>query len=113
MKRLFLWTLGIIVVLVILATLFPQPPAKPVNPALKPPVDVNKALTHCLLPKAQYGQYSSYDGGKGALALLTEGCPDEMVAYVKNCENNSRASEQVCEANALIIAQAAIKSFNK
>jgi hypothetical protein len=113
MKRLFFWTVGIIGSVLILGALLPEPRTKPSPAVIKPPVDVNKALTYCLLPKAQFGQYSSYDGGKGAFALLTDGCPAEMAAYVEKCEKDSGANEQVCGRNALMIAQAAIKTFNK
>jgi hypothetical protein len=77
------------------------------------PRDVNVALSECLLPKAQYGQYSSYDGGKSAVSLLTRECPTEAAAWIADCQKKTGADEQTCGANALVAAQAAIKSFNK
>ena len=62
--------------------------ANPIAPYVAPtpdPATVSARFTQCLLPKAQYGEYSSYDGGKSAAALLGEcvGVEDE---WQKSCE---------------------------
>jgi hypothetical protein len=81
--------------------------------SVKTSKEIDKALTYCLLPKAQYGQYSSYDGGKSAGALLEEGCPNEFVDWMESCHNVSGEDEKTCFTKAMIISQAAIKTFNK
>lgn len=74
--------------------------------------DSNKKLTYCLLPKAQYGRYSSFDGGKSAALLLQKGCPSEYMVWVDSCTAEG-SSEESCVAKAAIMAQVAIKMFNK
>jgi hypothetical protein len=74
------------------------------------PATVDQRLTQCFLPKAQYGQYSSYDGGKSALALIGE-C-DVAFEWEDQCEAKGGAKDD-CEAKILILAQAAIKEFGK
>lgn len=71
-----------------------------------------KKLSYCLLPKAQYGQYSSHDGGKSAQKLLERECTDEYLGFVKSCISKENSKEK-CVTVAAIHAQVAIKSFNK
>lgn len=74
--------------------------------------DVDSNLTYCLLPKAQYGEYSSYDGGKSARHLLQDECPNEYMAWEESCEAHGDTSNN-CVLKSMIIAQAAIKKFGK
>ncbi|HEV2646256.1 MAG TPA: hypothetical protein VGU46_07835 [Acidobacteriaceae bacterium] len=84
----------------------------------EPPADVKSAhpatldarLTQCLLPKAQYGEYSSFDGGKSAFALIGE-C-DVAVEWEENCVATG-GTEHNCFTKIMILAQAAIKEFGK
>jgi len=69
-------------------------------------------LFECLAPKAQYGEYSSYDGGKSAGELVTRKCFDESEAWIKSCHSTGD-SEDICLAKALGIAQLVIKQFGK
>jgi len=120
MRKVLLWTAGIIVALIVVVCLLPAPsvPSNPSSPSVNqeatpPTVDVDKVLTECLLPKAEYGQYSSYDGGKSAEILLEKECPDEYMAWVQSCQEVLGQDENTCVVKAAIIAQAAIKQFNK
>jgi hypothetical protein len=88
--------------------------ANPIAPYVAPtpdPATVSARFTQCLLPKAQYGEYSSYDGGKSAAALLGEcvGVEDE---WQKSCEA-AGDTDHNCFGKAMIVAQTAIKSFGK
>jgi hypothetical protein len=74
--------------------------------------DVDRKLFECLAPKAQYGEYSSYDGGKSAGELVTRKCFDESEAWIKSCHSTGD-SEDICLAKALGIAQLVIKQFGK
>ncbi len=71
-------------------------------------------MTYCLLPEAQYGQYSSFDGGRSALKLL-EKCGSEVAAFLEECEktNGQPDADKTCLTTAAIAAQVAIKSFGK
>jgi hypothetical protein len=73
---------------------------------------LDKRFVECLLPKAQSGEYSSFDGGKSARRLLEEGCGTEYLAYTDRCIA-SGYSEDNCVTRAAIIAQSAIKQFGK
>lgn len=85
-------------------------PAMAENSANEDPID--RRLTECLLPKAQYGKYSSFDGGKSAAELLQKGCPEEYLAWVKACEARGDTNRD-CVTKVTIAAQSAIKQFGK
>jgi uncharacterized protein len=74
--------------------------------------DTDRELTYCLLPKAQYSQLSSYDGGKSAGSLLLDACPTQFRAWTDSCVSSGDTNEN-CLRKALLIAQLALKSFNK
>lgn len=74
--------------------------------------DVDAKLSYCVTPEAQYGRYSSFDGGKSANAILLEKCPQQTLAWVESCER-SGDSHGNCIAKILIIAQVALKQFGK
>jgi hypothetical protein len=121
-KSILIWTLAIIAILAAVGLfddLFgPEKPApersSPQQEVTKTPAEIDKALQYCLLPKAQYGQYSSYDGGKSAGALLEEGCPREFFDWMNSCEKKiSGDDEKTCFTKAMILSQVAIKTFNK
>lgn len=86
------------------------PTSKKISPS--DPNDVDRQLIYCLLPKAQYGEYSSYDGGKSARHLLIGQCPHEYLAWEESCEAHGDTSSN-CDLKSMIIAQAAIKKFGK
>lgn len=91
-----------------------QPTAE-VKPVTVPQPDqtaINRQLTECLLPVAQYGDYSSYDGGKSAGKLVNEECLSESEAWMASCQRNGDTQDG-CFEKVLILAQAAIKSFGK
>lgn len=74
--------------------------------------EATRKLSYCLLPAAQYGHYSSYDGGKSALKMLTDECQNEFIIWSENCEAQGTPSKD-CNMQAAILAQFAIKSFQK
>ncbi len=71
-----------------------------------------KNLIYCLMPKAQYGQFSSYDGGKSAQALLEKECKSEYLSFIRACVAAGK-NQDSCLMSALVTAQVAIKTFNK
>jgi hypothetical protein len=73
---------------------------------------LNRQLVQCILPKAQYSQYSSFDGGRSAEKLLDEDCPNESFAWEEKCEADGQSSKD-CFLKQMILAQAALKSFGK
>ena len=75
----------------------------------------NTELSQCLMPEAQYGRYSSFDGGQSAEKILEGKCLSQGLAFIAACEGNDRSEEKAktCTLTALIAAQAAIKQFGK
>src|SRR6266581_2841069 len=65
---------------------------------------IDKQLLQCLMPKAQYGQYSSYDGGKSARILLEQECTHEYLAWIKSCVAAGDTQDN-CILKVAIIAQ--------
>ena len=70
-----------------------------------------KHLSYCMAPKAQFGQYSSFDGGKSAAKLALE-CPKEILEYTDNCISAGRSNDD-CMWELAILAQVTIKMFGK
>lgn len=87
-----------------------RPALPPLETSSIPQAIVDK-LSQCLLPRAQYSQYSSYDGGKSAISLMKD-CPTEARNYIEACRKTGRESDQ-CSLEVGILAQMALKSFNK
>ena len=69
-------------------------------------------LMYCLNPEAQYGKYSSFDGGQSAENILEGKCRREGLAFVDSCVE-SGTPRDTCILSELISAQLAIKSFGK
>lgn len=78
----------------------------------KPAKDVNRALTQCAMPAAQYGQYSSYDGGKSALKLVQDKCQQEFLDWRADCESQGDSKDS-CGMKGLIAVQVVLKMFGK
>jgi hypothetical protein len=114
----FVW---FVLAVILLILIFHPPDAK--NPplensnahidSLKTSKEIDKEFTHCIVSNAQYGSYSSYDGGKSAEALLEKECPFEYVEWVNSCEKDSGDDEKMCIVKAAILAQVTLKKFNK
>lgn len=86
---------------------------EPATPKVsKPAKDIDQEFTRCLMPAVQYGQYSSYDGGKSAVKLLLEKCHHENLNWVAHCKSHGE-SDDSCQMKALIAAQAILKMFGK
>jgi len=84
-------------------------------PAPEPTLTLHAAsneLTYCVNPEAQYGKYSSFDGGQSAKKILEGKCRREGLAFVDACEQ-SGTPRDTCILSELISAQLAIKSFGK
>jgi len=90
-----------------------QAPVPPFAEAAEPSTKTDDALRYCVMPKAQYGQYSSYDGGKSASSLLLRECPTESRAWIAHCERTSGTDNRECTRRALIFAQIVLKLFGK
>ena len=69
-------------------------------------------LEYCLMPAAEFGEYSSFDGGKSAIRMLAEKCHSEFLAWTKACQADGK-SDGDCTFTAGIGAQLAIKKFGK
>lgn len=69
-------------------------------------------LSYCVVPTAQYGQYSSYDGGKSSGSILMDKCTNEFIAWNKSCLDDGGTKDS-CLTEALVYAQAILKKFNK
>lgn len=69
-------------------------------------------LSYCVVPTAQYGQYSSYDGGKSTGNILMEKCNNEFIAWKKSCLADG-GTEDSCLAEGFVFVQASLKKFNK
>ena len=74
-------------------------------------IKVDQNLNQCLLSKAQYGEYSSYNGGKSAMKLMMD-CPIEAKAWIDNCVKGGDEKGN-CNLKVGMLAQVAIKSFGK
>jgi hypothetical protein len=73
--------------------------------------DLTDELTQCVIPKIQYGEYSSYDGGKSAKALLNA-CSSEWIAFVHDCRRETSLGAN-CAAVGLILVQSLLQRFGK
>lgn len=81
------------------------------NPRIIPTLQqATDNLSYCIIPKIQYGHYSSYDGGKSALKLMQEDCLIQSADYIDACE---RDKIEGCTLQAGILIQSALKMLNK
>lgn len=69
-------------------------------------------LSYCVVPAAQYGQFSSYDGGKSSGYLLMDRCANEFNAWNKSCLEDG-GSKDSCLTEGLVYVQSILKKFNK
>jgi hypothetical protein len=65
-----------------------------------------------VVPTAQYGQYSSYDGGKSIGNILMDKCNNEFLAWKKSCIEDG-GSDEKCVSEGFVFAQSSLKKFNK
>jgi hypothetical protein len=76
--------------------------------------EANREMSECIMPEAQYGRYSSFDGGQSAENILEKKCAKQYLAFLAACKGNGDAEkEKTCSMTALIAAQMAIKQFGK
>ncbi len=69
-------------------------------------------LSYCVVPAVQYGQYSSYDGGKSSGYLLMDKCANEFIAWNKSCLEDGGTKDS-CLTEGLVYVQSILKKFNK
>lgn len=70
-------------------------------------------LNDCLQSKIQPGQYFSDEDGKSAETLLDQ-CPSEVDEWTKWCQLDSKVDDRTtCAVKVIVLAQTAIKKFNK
>jgi hypothetical protein len=75
--------------------------------------DITRRLNDCLQPKIQHGHYFSDDDGRSAETLLDQ-CPSEMDKWTKWCQLDSKDDDRTtCAVKVIVLAQTAIKQFNK
>jgi hypothetical protein len=74
---------------------------------------INNSFLYCIVPKIQYGQYSSYDGGKSAGALLWKDCPMETQNWIADCVQLSKTNDKECSLRAGVVTQIILKQFGK
>jgi hypothetical protein len=89
------------------ATSLPSQPPKSFD-------DANREMSECIMPEAQYGRYSSFDGGESAEKILEQKCRTQHLAFLAACKGNGDSEkEKTCAMTALIAAQMAIKQWGK
>ncbi|MFA5825182.1 MAG: hypothetical protein WC825_04320 [Gallionellaceae bacterium] len=71
-----------------------------------------ETLSYCVVPAVQYGQYSSYDGGKSSGYLLMDKCANEFLAWNKACLEDGGTKDS-CLTEGLVYVQSILKKFNK
>jgi hypothetical protein len=71
-----------------------------------------QAYNHCIIPKIQYGQFSSYDGGKSSLKLEAQ-CLDEARTVIDDCAKRAGGESDLCKVTPAYLAQVALKLLNK
>jgi hypothetical protein len=82
------------------------------QPKEQPPSNkLVKDLLWCITPEAQYGKYSSFDGGKSTVDLLGK-CMKQSSALVDECMSTG-AAKLDCIKIQFIIAQDVIRQFGK
>ena len=68
-------------------------------------------LMYCVNPEIQYGQYSSYDGGKSVMTILEGKCKRQYLKFLQSCEQSE--DSRTCVLGAATATQLAIKKFGK
>jgi len=74
--------------------------------------EITRQLSDCLQPKIQQGQYLADDDGRSAETLLNQ-CPSETDKWTTWCQRYSGDDRTTCAVKVIILAQTAIKKFNK
>ncbi|MBU1235405.1 MAG: hypothetical protein KJ634_05330 [Gammaproteobacteria bacterium] len=69
-------------------------------------------LSYCVVPAAQYGQYSSYDGGKSAGTILLDKCTNEYLTWKESCLADG-GTKDGCLLAGLAYTQTVLRSFNR
>ncbi|WP_066922837.1 hypothetical protein [Methylobacterium sp. CCH5-D2] len=97
-----------------------QPPAgrppraepKP-QPQISPtPQGAERPKLQCMITRAGNGSYSSYDGGKSALAIMMA-CPNDYAAWVAYCETSGPNEDGRCDVALATMVQVMLKQAGR
>lgn len=76
----------------------------------------NKAFLECLLLQGRTGSYSSFDGGRSAIRLMSLACKSQWEAWQKQCvaDRGTDSGPNGCTVRAArLLAQTALKLLGK
>jgi hypothetical protein len=76
----------------------------------------NKAFLECLLFQGRTGSYSSFDGGRSAIRLMSLACKSQWEAWQKQCvaDRGTDSGPNGCTVRAArLLAQTALKLLGK
>jgi hypothetical protein len=75
--------------------------------------EITKRLNDCLESNIPQGKYFPDDDGRSAEILLNQ-CPSEVHKWTERCELDSKEDDRTtCAVKVIVLAQTAIKKFNK
>lgn len=72
---------------------------------------MDEAYSKCLLTNGQVGTYTSDDGGKSAIRLISQ-CHTEWDNWVANCTRNG-GKDGDCTFRSAVLAQSALKLLGR
>jgi hypothetical protein len=81
--------------------------------ALTPESTASDQLMYCVNPEAQYGTYSSFDGGKSVGKILEGKCRPQYLTFLHTCAAEDNQTQDKCILAAMVSAQLALRNFGK
>jgi len=89
--------------------------AKPAGATASQTSPVKLAFRDCLISNAKRGNYTSKDGGKSAIMLMSDACSAEWDAWHRDCvaEGGTEGGVGGCTMPAGFLAQATLKLLGK
>jgi hypothetical protein len=69
------------------------------------------SLMYCVNPEAQYGRYSSLDGGKSTEVILEEKCKQQYLNFMQACQRSK--DSRSCVLSAATATQLALTQSGK
>lgn len=73
--------------------------------------EASRKFLQCVMPEAQHGRYSSYDGGKSIEKILTK-CGSQELAVTDACVADGSIRKDCWLAN-IVITQRILRDFGK
>jgi hypothetical protein len=89
-----------------------KPTARVIDASIQGKARALANLEHCVIPKIQYGQYSSYDGGESVRKLLTRECDDEYYQALDTCAALGESKDS-CDTKLWNATEATIRQLGK